>query len=197
MKLRPVIAGLAAVYCGIVPGLAFAQNINVSQSILPDQPYTLIYPETMVLSVMPGERITLNHPDAPLQCDLTIVPVEDTGWTADAALSGLNDAEVSSGWAENFPGFVLDTKGTTPYQSTTALIYDGTSTDSPMGVPLTIVHTESVDEGRGYTLDCLFATASAEQARPIVDFIVANFSTRSDADCCVGVQVDPQTAPTP
>jgi hypothetical protein len=65
-----------------------------------------------------------------------------------------------------------------------------------MGIPLTIVHTEAVDAGRGYTLDCLFATEIAAQARPIVDFIIANFSTRSDAECCVGAEAKSvETAP--
>ena len=198
MFIRPAIGCLAALSLGFLPAVAFAQSVNVSRSILPDQPYTLIYPDTMVASGEAGGPVTINHPNAPLQCDLTIVPVEDTSWTAENALASLDDAEVTASWSSNFPGFVLGTKATTPYQSNTALIYDGTSTDSPMGVPLTIVHTETVDSGRGYALDCLFATAVAEQARPIVDFIVANFSTKADAECCIGAEpaIDP-AAPAP
>ena len=31
--------------------------------------------------------------------------------------------------------------------------------------------------GNGYTLDCFYATEMAAEARPIVDSIIANFST--------------------
>ena len=193
MKFRPAIGCVAAISMGLVPGAAFAQSVNLTRSILPDQPYTLIYPDTMIASGGATGPLTINHPNAPLQCDLTIVPVEDTGWTAESALASLVDDDVVASWAETFPGFELGAKATTAYQSGAALIYEGTSTDSPMGVPLTIVHTETVDNGRGYALDCLFATEVAPQARPIVDFIIANFSTRADAECCIGVEpeIDP------
>lgn len=195
MNLRPAIGGLVALSLGLLPAVALAQSVNVSRSILANQPYTLIYPDTMIASGEAGGTVTINHPNAPLQCDLTIVPVEDTEWTAEGALASLDDGEVTASWAETFAGFTLGTKATTAYQSGTALIYEGTSTDSPMGVPLTIVHTETVDAGRGYTLDCLFATDVAAQARPIVNFIVANFSTRSDAECCIGATVDEPATP--
>lgn len=181
----------------LLPATAFAQSVSLTRSILPDQPYTLIYPEAMTASGGGADPLTINHPDAPLQCDLEIVPVEDTGWTADGALSALNDTEVAAGWTQTFPGFTVATKGTTAYQSGPALIYDGQSTNSPMGVPLTIVHTETVDSGRGYSLDCLFATSVAAQARPIVDFIIANFSTKADAECCIGAVAEPTTDPAP
>lgn len=197
MKFRPAIGCIAALSFGLAPLAAFAQSVNVTRSILPEQPYTLIYPDAMLASGGAGDPLTINHPDAPLQCDLSIVPVEDTGWTPEGALSSLNDDEVAAGWSETFPGFVLGTKSTTAYQSNTALIYDGASTDSPMGMPLTIVHTETVDSGRGYALDCLFATEVAEQVRPIVDFIIANFSTRSDAECCIGADIAEPTEPMP
>jgi hypothetical protein len=197
MKFRPAIGCLAAISMGLAPGVALAQSVNLTRSILPDQPYTLIYPDTMIASGGATGPLTINHPNAPLQCDLTIVPVEDTEWTPESALAALVDDDIVASWSETFPGFELGTKATTAYQSNTALIYEGTSTDSPMGVPLTIVHTETVDNGRGYALDCLFATEFAAQARPIVNFIIANFSTRADAECCIGVEpeIDP-AAPT-
>lgn len=196
MNFRPAISGLAALTMGLLPAAAYAQSVNVTRSILQDQPYTVIYPDVMVPSGGATEPLNLTHPSVPLQCDLTIVPVQDTDWTAQSALASLNDSEVASSWAKTFPGFTLGTKTTTPYQSGPALLYDGQSTDSPMGIPLTIVHTEAVDAGRGYTLDCLFATEIAAQARPIVDFIIANFSTRSDAECCVGAEAKSvETAP--
>ncbi len=198
MNLRPAIACLAGVTMGLLPATAFAQSVSVTRSVLLEQPYTLIYPEEMVLSGGADQPVVINHPNAPLQCSLTIVPAEDTDWTAEEALASLDDAEVVAAWGETFPGFALGTKAVAAYQSGPALQYDATTTDSPMGVPLSIVHTEAVDSGRGYVLDCLFATAEAERARPLVDFIIANFSTRSDAECCIGVEpaADPAaTAP--
>lgn len=196
MNLRLATGCLAALSLGFMPAVAFAQSVNATRSILPDQPYTLIYPVEMVASGGAGAPLTINHPNAPLQCTLSVVPVEDTGWTAEAALASLNDSDVAASWATNFPGFTLGTKSTTPYQSATALIYEGTSTDSPMGQPLTIVHTETVDAGRGYALDCMYATDVAADARPLVNFIIANFSTRADAECCIGVEAEASgTAP--
>jgi hypothetical protein len=194
MMKHAAVAGLAILGLVVCPTLATAQSVSVTRSILADSPYTLIFPEPMVVSGSGVDPVivTINHPEAPLQCDMSVVPVEDTGWTAEAALGALNDADVAASWSEIMPGFALTSKGTVPYQDTTALIYDGSSPESTMGVPLTVVHTEAVTNGRGYVLDCLYATEQAAQARPIVDFIIANFATRSDADCCIGAEVAPQ-----
>lgn len=168
----------------LLPVSAYAQAIEATRSIMADEPYAIFYPDTMVPSGGAGEPLLLNHPDAPLQCSMEVVAVEDTEWNAESALAALNDAEIAAGWTTDFPGFTIGSKGVTAYQSGPALIYDAQSTNSPMGVPLTIVHTETVDAGRGYILECFFATDAAAQARPIVDFIVANFSTRTNAQCC-------------
>lgn len=194
MMLFRTLAIAASLCTGFIPAVAFAQSVNLTRSILPDQPYTLIYPDTMLASGGAGEPLVINHPNAPLQCNLQVIPVEDTDWTAEQALAELDDASVVTAWAGTMPGFTLGTKGTTAYQDATALFYDGTSPESTMGVPLTLVHTETVSNGRGYSLDCLFATEVTEQARPIVDFIIANFATRSDADCCVGATVEEPAA---
>jgi hypothetical protein len=199
MMKHAAMAGLAVLGLVLCPTFAAAQSVSVTRSILPDSPYTLIFPEPMIVASnsMEPVMVTINHPEAPLQCDMSVVPVEDTGWTAEGALGALNDADIAASWSEIMPGFALASKGTVPYQDATALIYDGSSPESSMGVPLTVVHTETVSNGRGYVLDCLYATAEAERARPIVDFIVANFATRSDADCCIGAEVAPEeeTAP--
>ncbi|MDB5587590.1 MAG: hypothetical protein JWP26_2560 [Devosia sp.] len=192
--LAPCLLAAAA----LLPVGAYAQSdVTVTRSILPDQPYTLIYPAVMTATGGAADPLTINHPDAPLQCSVTIVPaVADTNWTPDSALADFDDAKVAATWTESFPGFTVASKGTTAYQSGPALIYEGQSTNSPMGVPLTIMHTETVDGGRGYVLDCLFATEVAEKARPIASFIIANFSTKADAECCVGAEVAPEpTAP--
>ncbi|MCS6761027.1 MAG: hypothetical protein MO846_02810 [Candidatus Devosia symbiotica] len=187
MNIRPAIFCLTTVTLALGTQAAFTQDIEVTHSVLPDQSYTLIYPDTMEASGGIDKPLTINNPNAPLQCTMSYVPVDQTDWTPEDALASLVTAEVEAGWRNTFPGFVLGAHGPTAYQSDRALLYEGTSTDSPMGVPLTIIHTETVAHGLGYTLDCLFDTTQAEQARPIIDFIIANFSTNADAECCVAV----------
>ncbi|MBU1307068.1 MAG: hypothetical protein KKF33_16310 [Alphaproteobacteria bacterium] len=182
MTMKPAMGCLAAMTFLFVPVASYAQTINMTGSPLPDQPYTLIYPEPMAATAEAGGPLTINHPTMPLQCILTVVPADDAGWTADGALAALDDAAVTAGWASTLPGFALTNKAVTAYQSNPALLYEGASTDSPQGVPLNVVHTETVSDGNGYTIDCIYATASAAEARPIVDFVLANFSTQQDAE---------------
>lgn len=184
-RLFAVAVGLGA---AAMPMAALGQSVNISRSIFADQPYTLIYPEAMVARGGAGEPVTINHPDVPLQCELNIVPVEDIGWTAESALSSFDAEAVAQAWAESLPDLAIAESGTTAYQDATALFYEGTSQDSPMGMPITLVHSETVAEGRGYALDCFYGTEVGEQVRPLVDFIIANFATRSDAECCLGVE---------
>lgn len=194
MKSRALLAMLLGMGAAATPIAALGQSVNVTRSIFADQPYTLIYPESMIAVGGAGEPLTINHPNAPLQCDLSVVPVEDASWTAETALSGLDTTAVSIAWSDTFPGFAVSKSGTMQYQDATALYYEGTSDSSPMQTPITLVHTETVAAGRGYSLDCIYATAVAEQARPAVDFIIANFSTRSDAECCIGATPETQPA---
>jgi len=194
MIIRQAIGCAILVSAGLLPVTAYAQNVNITRSVLADQPYTLIYPDSMSASGGGDQPLSLSHPDAPIYCDLTIVPVTSTDWTADSALAELDDTEVTANWSGTFPGFTLGTKAVKSYQSGPALYYDAQSTDSPMGMPLTIVHTQTVDGGHGYVLDCLYSTAIAAEARPVVDFIIANFSTKADAECCVGAVAEPSAA---
>jgi len=106
--------------------------------------------------------------------------VEDTDWTAEGALAALDAATVAAGWNETFPGFTLGASLVTRYQSNPALQYEGTSTGGEQG-PSSLFHTGTVDGRTGYTLDCFYATEMAAEARPVVDAIIANFSTRQDA----------------
>ena len=180
MRLKPAVGALLALtLCGL-PMAASAQQAGVSGSPLPDQPYTLFYPDVMITSGEPGGPLTINHPSLPLQCILTVVPVEDSGWSAEGALAALDPAAVSAGWSETFPNFTLGESRVTSYQSNPALQYEGTS-EGPQGGPITLVHTETVDSGNGYTLDCFYASEMAAEARPVVDTIIANFSTEQDA----------------
>ncbi len=193
MKQFKASAVLAGMVLALSPVMAAAQSVKVTRSVLTDLPYTLIYPSEMVASGGMDAPLTINHTSAPLQCDLTVVAVDDTDWTAEAALSELNDGDIAASWSGPLPGFSIASKGLAAYQDATALTYEGTSTSSATGMPLTLVHTEAVSAGRGYVLDCIFDAAQAAEARPIVDFIIANFSTKADADCCIGATVAPES----
>lgn len=195
MKPNKALAIFASLSVAFAPSFALAQSVNLTRSILPDLPYTIIYPEPMVASGGPETPLVLTHPGAPLRCDMAVVPVEDAEWTADAALGAFNAAEITAGWSETLPGFSLTDHGLQQFQDAAALSYEGTSTDSAMGVPVTLVHAETVTNGRGYALDCVYATEAATQARPLVDFILANFSTRADAECCIGATVETEPDP--
>ena len=81
MRFAPVVGGLLALSLCMVPVTAQAQTAGVSGSPLPDQPYTLFYPEEMTDSGTPGAPLTVNHPTLPIQCVLTVVALEDTGWS--------------------------------------------------------------------------------------------------------------------
>jgi hypothetical protein len=180
MRFGPAMGALVALSTCLLPVAALAQEAGVSGSPLPDQPYTLFYPEVMVTSGEIGGPLTINHPTLPLQCVLTVVPVEDTGWTVEGALAALDPAAIAAGWQETLPGFsVLESK-VTAYQSGPALLYQGTS-QGETGTTVTLVHTETVDGGNGYTLDCFYGTEEGLEAGPIVDAIISNFSTKQDA----------------
>ncbi|WEK05599.1 MAG: hypothetical protein P0Y65_04910 [Candidatus Devosia phytovorans] len=181
MKFAPAFS-LLALLTSLLPVAAFAQDVGSSGSPLPDQPYTLIYPPNMVTGGdQIGGPVTVNHPEMPLQCILAVIPVEDTAWTAEGALASLDAASVAEGWSDTLPGFALGASLVTNYQSGPALQYEGTNAASDTAPATTLVHTETVAEGNGYTLDCLYPTEVAANARPIVDAIIANFSTSQDA----------------
>ena len=71
--LVAILAGLSLV---VSPTLAAAQSVSVTRSILDDLPYTLIFPEPMVVAggTVEPVSVTINHPEAPLQCDMRVVP---------------------------------------------------------------------------------------------------------------------------
>lgn len=153
----------------------------------PERPFTVIYPN--VLQVFDDgsdiTAITLRHPDAIMQCDALIQDGAAADWSADNALATLDTNGIVSTWSPDFPGFKVTGQGVTQFQSGPALIYEGESENSPFGVPTKIVYAEAADSGRNYALQCIVESGEAADARPMIDFIVANFSTRSDATCCV------------
>jgi hypothetical protein len=197
MKFRRRIGGVVLAAALAVPAAANAQSLNITRGIFDNQPYTLIYPGAMIASGGGPDPLTINHPDAPLQCELNIIAIEAAGWTPQGALENFDADSAADKWAETFPGFAITGTAVRPYQNGEALIYEGESEDSPMDIPITLVHAEAVDASRGYALDCIYSTDVADNARPIVDFIIANFSTRSDAECCIGAEpaVEPPASP--
>ena len=69
-------------------------------------------------------------------------------------------------------------------QSGPALFYRGSSESSPLGGPATVFHAEAVDSGRTYIYECVTDSTIADKAAGLIGFLFANFSTRSDGECC-------------
>ena len=153
----------------------------------PDRPFTVIYPN--VLEVVDDGSdvtvITLRHPDAVMQCDAMVQDGAGSDWSADEAVKNLDVNGIVSTWAPDFPGFRVTGQTVSQFQSGPALMFEAESDNSPLGVPLKIIHAEAADSGRFYALECLVERSAAAEARPMVDVIIANFSTRSDGTCCV------------
>ncbi len=192
MRIVTLSGVLLAAACSLVAAQEQA-TVTIDRGLTEDRPYTLIYPDVLS-SIDDGSPVTiatLRHPDAPLQCDAMIADGAPAGWVAETAVEALDVAGTEQTWVTDFPGFVITNKALANFQSGPALLYEGESTDSPLDLPLHIVHAEAVDSGRTYVLECLVEKSVAEGARPLIDFLIANFSTRSDGECCV----DPGKAP--
>ena len=162
-------------------------TINAARSLSSDLPYTLFYPEPMQL-VEDGEDYTiatLEYPGAALHCDAMVGEGGAADWSAESAAASLDRAATEAAWLEQFPGFAISAVETVNLQSGPAMFYEGTSQNSPFGVPTTIFHAEAVDGGRTYIYECLADTTIAAGVKGLVDFLFANFSTRSDGECCV------------
>lgn len=161
--------------------------MQIIQGSAPERPFTVIYPD--VLRVIDDGSdvtvITLQHPNAIMQCDALVGDGAPADWTAESALANLNTGEIISTWSPDFPGFRITNQSTTNFQSGPALIYEAEADNSPFGVPAKIVYAEAVDGGRNYAIQCIVDLSEAADARPMIDFLVANFSTRSDGTCCV------------
>lgn len=174
----------------VLCGQSYAQDqtpVVIDRGLTEDLPYTAIYPSVLrsIDDGSPATILTLQHPEAPLQCDAFAVEGAEAGWTAEQALSKLDVRGIEATWIPDFPGFRIVAQGVTQFASGPALLYEGESDDSPLGIPLRIVHAETVDAGRTYAIECLMEKSIAAEARPLVDFFIANFSTRSDGECCI------------
>jgi hypothetical protein len=185
---RRVLAMLAAL--AAVGGEAAAQDqpqLVIDRGLTEETPYTAIYPDVLrsVDDGSPATVLTLQHPDVQLQCDAFVVPGGDPDWSAETALNKLDVAGIEATWLPDFPGFRVVAQSVTQFASGPALLFEGESDDSPLGTPLRIVHAEAIDDGRTYAIECLAQKGIAATVRPLIDFFIANFSTRSDGQCCI------------
>jgi hypothetical protein len=179
---------VAALAMAAIPPVAAQDQVQMTvlQGQTPERPFTVIYPN--VLEVVDDGSgvtvVTLRHPDAVMQCDAMVQDGAESGWSAEQALENLDVNGIVSAWAPDFPGFKVTGQSVTSFQSGPALMFEAESDNSPLGVPLKIIHAESTDGGRYYALECLVDRGAAADARPMIDVIIANFSTRSDGTCC-------------
>ncbi len=189
-KLELKRATIALLALAVLCTPAFAQDqsqVVIDRGLTEDLPYTAIYPNVLrsVDDGSPATILTLQHPQAALQCDAFAVTGGEPGWNADTALSKLDVPGIEATWTPDFPGFKVVAQSVTQFASGPALLYEGESDNSPLGIPLRILHAETVDAGRTYAIECLMDKAIETEARPLVDFFIANFSTRSDGQCCI------------
>lgn len=188
--MRTIITAALALLLSVGTAAADETTVIVDRGLTDDQPYTLIYPTTLkpIDDGSPVTVATVQHPDAPLRCDAMIVDTAPSGWTARDAADKFDGAATAVDWQTDFPGFAITSHGMTDFQSGPALIYRGESPSSPWGIPIDAVHAEAVDGGRMYVLECVVSQEIAAEAEPLLAFVIANFSTRSDAQCCVARQ---------
>ena len=162
-------------------------TVNIDRGVLETRPFTAIYPQSF-RQVDDGNAVTvltLQHAEAPIQCDVLIADGQAEGWTAESALGGFDQAAIEATWREQFPDFAVTERGTRDFQSGPALYYEGEAQQSPLGFPVKVLHAEAADQGRTYIFECLMDLAIAAESETTIAFMIANFSTRADAECCV------------
>lgn len=158
-------------------------NVEVTRGL--DTPFTLIYPDSMeAITPTDGAIASIQHREATLQCDIFRAEQPDAGWNADEVAAAFDVAPQEEFWGETFPGFTIETVDTVQFQSGTAVRYVGQSTDSPWGGPAWIEVAEATDDGFAYSFECISDAALDTDA--LVAFMMQNFSTNSEGECCVG-----------
>ncbi len=171
-----------------------AQEIQmiIDRSLTDDPPYTAIYPDVMQTADdgNPQTILTLHHPNLPMQCDVFVYPDPPEGWTAEGALAAFDRGSIEAAWAPSYPGFRVTGQSVTRFASGPALRYEGTSDNSPFGAPVGIIHAEAVANDVTYALTCAAATEVVDRSLPLIDVIIANFSTNSQGQCCIDPQDD-------
>lgn len=190
-------AAIVLSVCGLsVPAVvAQDQQIEILRDIglTDDLPYSIYYPNVLQ-SIDDGNSQTIMtlQPSSEkfFQCDVFAVQGGPDNWSADEAAKTLDVGAIESSWSPDFPGFKLTGQSVAAFSSGPALRYEGQSENSPMNVPINVIHAEAVDGGRTYAIECLYDRGTDADARPLVDFIIANFSTKSDGQCCINPQDD-------
>lgn len=182
-------SSLAVLLLAIQPDLALGQQevaVNIDRGVIETRPFTAIYPQSFQ-QVDDGNEVsvlTLQHAQAAIQCDVLVADGQAEGWTAETALSGFDRAAVETTWRADFPDFTITNQGLVDFQSGPALYYEGEAQEGPLGFPVKVMHAEAADQGRTYIYECIMDLALAAEAAPTIAFMLANFSTRSDAECC-------------
>ncbi|MGE0232102.1 MAG: hypothetical protein AB7O39_13135 [Flavobacteriaceae bacterium] len=184
------IALALAILAGLSAAATAQTKVKISRSTVESLPFTIVYPDDWVANPVSNTTVaSVAHPDLPLKCEVLIddMPRE---YSAQELLDTLDEGVVNTELSKSFPGFRLTRKGLTKFASGPALYYEGVSQSSEYGFPLHLFHGESVKGTQRHTLECLAAEEIADEARPTVEVIFANFSTRSDGTCCV----EPETS---
>lgn len=176
------------------PAQALSQQstVLIDRGLTDDPPYTLIYPSDLK-SIDDGSPLTvttLQMPNSAFQCDVLVRDEAARDWSAQGALQTFDRTATEGPWSMRFPGFVITVARLVEFQSGPALFYEANSADSPYGIPAKVFHAEAVDQGRKFSLECVMDLGIAEEARRLVEFLIANFSTRSDGECCINPHDD-------
>ena len=165
---------------------ADAQQVKITRGLT--TPYTLVFPDTVENAPGGGSDVqaTLQYPNESFQCELRVASGGASGWTAQDAVSKFDRGAVERTERATFPDFALERHGLTKFRSGPALFYVGRMTSRASGgEALRLVHTEAVDGGRRYSIDCYIGQDIFDDALYLTRFIMANFSTRADGQCCV------------
>ncbi len=160
-------------------------SVSVTRGLMKDQPYTIIYPDVLKATTGTGDDLlTLDYPGAPLQCVATLKP-GIAAMTADEALANFDKAAVEADWRKYFANFTVTAQSVGKLRNVPALRYTGDTGKTDKGNQSLVIRAEAVDEGRRYAMECLVGVDVAAEAQPLIEFLIANFSTRSDGECCI------------
>lgn len=180
------ILGLAAVLMATSPALG-QDVVVIERGPKPDRPFTLIYPDTMTLGIRGGALAASlkGGIGEPWQCKVFVPDDGPESWDAGAALAAFDRDATAAYWAENYPGIHITTVDMAAFQSGPAIRWEAESESSSSGAPVHLVSFEAQGGGFRHQVLCTVELDRKSDAIEIFDFIGRNFSTSSDAQCCV------------
>ena len=186
MRIQPRLTmgrGLALLWSAS-PATAEQVTVEVVRGLIKDEPYTIIYPASLKAGSGSGDDLlVLDYPGAPLQCAATM-KVGVPAMSAQEALAAFDAEAEAAPWRERFPNFTVADPHLGSLANVPALRYLGDTGQSPGGNRYLLYRAEAVDEGRLYGMECMVGYSIAQDARDIIEFLIINFSTRSDGKCC-------------